>query len=255
MRIGINAGFCEPIRHQVPMIYSRYTDIRQDVYLATDNVQLYTLVNDLRDTAVRPLFIARGNQLHAFRRGERTELLNEPNINGITPEHYAREWNDYAQTAIENGVVVFAGSISNLTQEGLAWLAATWKLMETPPTHVSIHRYPRRNFAQPHKGFDSRDAEVKALRDIIGNTSFAVTEFGYHTARQYKWIVVPFRWSEQQVFEYTVQEYQFWKSKGAESAYIYQLNDGPTDTHINRYGVRYADGDWKLVARAQDWIV
>ena len=93
--------------------------------------------------------------------------------------------------------------------------------------------------------------EVTALRDIIGNAVVSVTEFGYHTGARKKWGFWSTRWSDVQCAAFAKREWQFWAQQtGVESAYIYQLNDGPTNTTLDRYGIRRLDGSWKPSADA-----
>ena len=254
---GINAGFGEPIAHEVAGLREhRYTQVRQDLQFITDPRTVAMLRSDVQNSRIRPLWIIREPQAGLMLTGDRVELCNEPNLNGYTPEVYAALWNRTAPALLSRKVVVFAGSISNLDQHGLHWLRRAWRCMSPKPTHVSVHRYPEnRGFLQPHKGFVTREEEVDALRQIVGNATIAVTEFGYHTGRRTWRGFWPLRpWSDTNVMGFALQEWQFWSDMGVESAYIYQLNDGPTNSAINRYGVRRLDGLWKPVAYSHHFI-
>lgn len=253
---GINAGFGEPIAHEVAGLREhRYTQVRQDLQFITDPTIVTMLREDLRNNAIRPLWIIREPQVPFVLSGDRIELCNEPNLNGYTPEVYAALWNRVAPTLLSRGATVFAGSVSNLDQNGINWVRRAWRCMSPKPTHVSVHRYPENSgFLQPHKGFQTREEEVDALRQIVGDVTLAVTEFGYHTARRKWrgfWPLCP--WSDTQVMSFAIQEWQFWSDMDAESAYIYQLNDSPTN-RTERYGVRRLNGTWKPVSLSHYFI-
>lgn len=253
MEYGINAGFGDPIAHDVnSLIRQGFSEIRQDLQYIKDADVLQARLEELRFSAIRPLWIMRPDQVSQARACERVELLNEPNLHKVTPQGYAQDWNLHGAPAQQRGVIVFAGSISNLTRDVLSWWQQSWKLMDIKPTHVSVHRYPRdAGFSQPHQGFGSRQEEVTALRDIIGNAVVSVTEFGYHTGARKKWGFWSTRWSDIQCAAFAKREWQFWAQQtGVESAYIYQLNDGPTNTTLDRYGIRRLDGSWKPSADA-----
>ena len=44
------------------------------------------------------------------------------------------------------------------------------------------------------------------------------------------------------------QEWTFWRTQGAEFAVLYGINDGPTNTREDRYGIRTFNRTWKPVA-------
>ena len=252
LRCGINAGFGEPLAHEVAGLREhRYTTVRQDLQFVSNPTTLTMLLRDLRFSDICPLWIMREPQISFAQADELVELCNEPNLNGYTPEQYAALWNRVAPATLARGVTLFAGSISNLDRAGLDWLKRAWRCFSPTPTHVSVHRYPENGgFSEPHKGFKNREQEVDALRQIIGSATLSVTEFGYHTApRTWRgfWPLRP--WTDEQVMSFSMQEWQFWSDMKAESAYIYQLNDSPTNRE-ERYGVRRLEGTWKPVAQS-----
>ena len=63
--------------------------------------------------------------------------------------------------------------------------------------------------------------------------------------------VIPLRrrLSEQTVAEHIAFDLTYFRDRGCLLAAVYQLNDGPTDTPIDRYGIRRADGTPKPAAR------
>ena len=248
MYLGINAGFGDPIAHEFPALRERFfTHVRQDLHHLIDPVRVQMLVREFAQPgAPTPLYIVRADQIPLLPPGSMAELLNEPNYT-MLPEQYATAWEQAHELAEPSGVQVFVGSISNLDRDALGWLSRAWKMMTVRPSYVSVHRYPNTGgFAKAHKGFDRREDEVTALRQIIGSTPFAVTEFGYHTARQWRWGFWPFRWSEATVGSFCREEWQFWYYQGAVATFLYQLNDGPSRDRLDRYGIRTTRGQWKI---------
>ena len=266
MYFGINAGFGDSLIPEIAGLQSlRYTEVRQDLQYITSPDLLRARMQELRGTKLRPLWIMRPEQLVYAAPGDRVELLNEPNLGNardttywpVSPDTYASMWNTYAALALARGVIIFVGSISNLDRRSLTWFRTAWAGMRMKPTHVSVHRYAETTggITKPHKGFCNRDEEVFALRDIIGNATIAVTEFGYHTGTRKRWGFWPLRpYTPEQVRTLLTEEWDFWLEHGAESAYLYQLNDGPANDPMDRYGIRDIHGHWKPAATAH-WDV
>ena len=249
LRCGLNAGFGETIAHELFGITEhRFTDVRQDLTPVMSPETLRSLMNELRASSICPLWIMRENQIAYAKPCERVEFYNEPNLNGFTPEMYAEAWNRVAGFAYDRNVVLFAGSISNLNKSALSWLRQTWARMTVKPRYVSVHRYAEvtGGSQKPHSGFANREQEVDALRQIVGDATIALTEFGYHTGARKLWGWWPLKpYTDAQVAHYVTEEWQFWSSQNIESAYLYQLNDGPSTQPDERYGIRTFAGVWK----------
>jgi len=165
------------------------------------------------------------------------EYLNEPDLTATPPDVYAR-----AALAIQqHRGRCWAGAISNLNGRGLAYLD---RVLAAAPAleRVSVHRYPRPggNVHRAHEGFGSRESEVAALRRLIGDRLFGVSEFGYHTGKDAWWRR---RLTDYQVAERVEWEWRFWRRMGAAFATLYQINDGPTNTRLDRYGIRKRTAD------------
>jgi len=95
------------------------------------------------------------------------------------------------------------------------------------------------------RGRDRRD------RAIAGARSWGVSEFGYHTGPQktgHLWWAKRWRWTDAQIADFVRQEWALWALAGASFACLYQLNDGLSGDPLDRYGIRYATGEWKPVA-------
>lgn len=251
MWYGINAGFGETIKHEFQGLRDRkFTAIRQDITKLATYDQLRPILMELRNGPFTPVWIIRPDQLSLFQPNEHVELLNEPNL-VMSPQAYAGVCNGVVAQAMAKRVHLYVGSISNLTQPALTWLAQCWALLDIPSVGVSVHRYPNDGgVMSPHRGFSSRDAEVAALREIVGSNEILVTEFGYHNAWQWRWKIVPFRWTERQTARMIQTEWDFWCAQKVKGAFLYQLNDGPGRSHLDHYGIRRVDGTWKPSATA-----
>lgn len=251
MRIGINAGFGESISHEFDNFRRlKFNDVRQDMQYAASPAHWQYLRSEFHSTDITPLYIVAPHQVVDLRTGDRAELCNEPNLY-MTPAQYAEQWNKVVEDVIDNEITLFFGSISNLNKAGIKWLQDAWSLVTHKPTHVSLHRYPRDGgVSHAHRGFRSRFHEVDAVRQIVGNAELAMTEFGYHTARRWRWGFIPTRWSDIQVRSMVEHEWMFWNAMNFESAYLYQLNDGPSRSYLDRFGIRRVTGEWKPSATA-----
>lgn len=251
MWYGINAGFGETIKHEFQGLRDhKFTAIRQDLTKLTTYEQVWPILTELRNGPFTPLWIIRPDQLSLFQSGEHVELLNEPNF-FMSPEEYATICNEVAPQATAKRVHLYVGSISNLTRDVLSWMSHMWKRVDVPSVHVSVHRYPNDGgVMSPHRGFSSRDEEVTALREIVGDNDIVVTEFGYHNAWRLRWKFFPTRWTERQTARMIRTEWDFWHAQNVKGAFLYQLNDGPGRSHLDHYGIRRFDGTWKPSATA-----
>lgn len=255
MQRGLQAGFGDPLG--APLLADlrgRGIDlVRADLQHVTQPETAGGLIAELLDAGVRPLLIVRPEQVGWIPAGTTLdlELLNEPDLAGWSPEHYATAiCVAYAELAGRHRLWV--GSVSNCSRERLAWLARV--LPQVPGNlGVTVHRYPK-NGGRPSEGqtgFKSRLAEFEALRRIVGARPWGCSEFGYHGGLQQtgwwfwrkRW-----RWTEAQVAGFAAMEWQFWEQAGAAFAIWYQLNDGPASDPIDSFGIRRLDGSWKPVA-------
>jgi hypothetical protein len=204
------------------------------------------------------------DQCAFLRSGDHVEFRGEPDIGHpgnyadtqpIPPAEYRRLLFEFHAAVAGRGIQVWAPAIANLNTRGLEWLAAADPASWPADINVTLHSYPHGETPTvPHPGFRSRDHEVEVFRRIIGRRPFIVSEFGYHTAPRVtrRILGIPVqrrRWTDDQVAEYVDFEWRFWDGHGATGAVLYQLNDGPSDTTLDRYGIRRVDGTWKPVAR------
>jgi hypothetical protein len=214
---------------------------------ASDLPTTLAMIDEAEAAGLRPLVIVRdGVQLEQLPDGIDVELKNEPDLNGPTPAVYAQFVSEAAKIAHRGRQTLWVGAVSNLNRRGLEYLK---NLGELPAdVGVSVHRYGDGTFENPHDGFPSRDAEVAALRAIIGDRPFGVSEFGYPKHR-YGWGPFSGQITPEHAALFIRQEIAFWRRHGAAWSIVYQLNDGPTDSRADRYGIRAFDGTWRPAAR------
>ena len=255
--LGLQVGFGQSICDQVPYLLERnITLVRQDLQDVPDEL-LHARLTELDDTGVQGYFIMRGWQLKFAQPGQLVELVNEPTLDypnrpAMTPEAYAAEWNTYGADAQARGVRLYALCPHNIYRETMDWCRQVWALMDVKPRYVAVHRYPEHGgFEVPHPGFASRDAEVQALRDIIGDVPICLSEFGYHNGPR-KVRYGPFglfsrteTWTPEQSAAQIRQECEFWPKWGTDAAILYQINSSHTDPE-DQYGVKYPDGSDKV---------
>lgn len=274
--VGLQAGFGASMAADVPAIASYgFTVVRQDLY-AVDHAAVPALVAECVGMSVRPLFLVGGGSIarpDGSGRLEPSELAamtttvvqaadeagleryaleigNEPDI--AHPD-YAEQPTEFAgavalctQAARDLGFAgpVISGGISNLNRRGLRYLTRMMAADVLPPdVTIGFHRYPEsgRGPLAPHQGFRSREDEWETLQRIVAGRPVTCTEFGYHTADVL---------DDQGVAQATLWDLHFYEERGVPLAVVYQLNDGPGTSWMDRYGMRRTDGSWKPVAEA-----
>lgn len=275
MRAGLQAGFGESLAADLAGIAEHgFQLIRQDLYAKTDAID--PLVAEFDKTPLIPLFLIGGGRiaqrempekrLEPYELAEMTDLVvavareygvhdyaleigNEPDLS-----LYERDPEDFAEAvrachfaAREAGFEgpVLSGGISNLNTRGLKYLARMMASGRLPADDLVIgfHRYPEsgRGPLAPHQWFSSREDEWQTLLRISGARPTACTELGYHTQDIL---------SDEGVARSVIWDLNFYEARGCLTAVVYQLNDGPSSSYLDHYGVRYLDGRWKPVAEA-----
>jgi hypothetical protein len=283
MWVGINAGFGAPIGASWPFIESvGFHFVRQDIPIDAGDRVLTALLSEFVGRRTRLLALLGGgtNRTRAGRRiepqvfaalGARVatvaaalgvdplvEVGNEPDIGH--PEYAARPGDFAAAVSITHAALrragfhgaVVSGGISNLSRERLDYLAAVVRAGLPPDVILGFHRYPHRFSAeQPHPGFASRDAEWARLMEIAGARDVACTELGHHTAprgrRRFGVFGPRRRLTDEEVARDVVFDLDFFRDRGCLMAAVYQLNDGPSDRPVDRYGIRDTTGRAKPV--------
>jgi len=193
------------------------------------------------------------------------EWQNEPNgtiDRQFTPESYAASVSNFVLTCHDAGAFPWIGSIGNTDKKSQEWLHDMLDHVPSglPDYGITTHWYPHRSERlNPHPGFANRREEQASLMRIVGPRRWAVSEFGFHTARQRTlpwlpwWGCNTYRWSDRDVAEMVREEFDLLEAWGAEFAVLYQITDGPTDTKEDRFGIMRDDGTFKPVADAPTW--
>lgn len=277
MDVGLQAGFGAPLAAEFAGIAAHgFAAVRQDVY-AVDPDAAPALVAECVGAPVRPLFLiggghiersdGSGDRLEPYELAAMTagiveaaqiagldayalEIGNEPDlaVAGYSerPEDFAeavRQAHFAARAAGFAGAVI-SGGISNLNGRGFRYLARMLAAGALPDDVViGMHRYPEshRGPLAPHLPWRSREDEWATLVELTPGRRRACTEFGYHTADVL---------SDRGVAASVLWDLAFYEARGVELAVVYQLNDGPTASYLDHYGMRYLDGRWKPVAEA-----
>ena len=287
MLVGLNAGFGDTLAGDFPFITSTgLSVVRQEFGIAIDDAALGQLIGEFVGRPIKLLALLGGgkNQApgggriepHEFAAlgtrvataaaaagltGHFIEVGNEPDIGHV---HYATRPMDFAEAIRQTHAAVRAagfagpvvsGGVSNLSPERLDYLQQMVVAGIPADVVVGFHRYPHGLGPDvPHPGFASRDAEWARLQSIVAGRAVACTEFGHHTAkRKYLfWGFIPLkkRLSDEKVAEHVVYDLTYFRDRGCLLSAVYQLNDGPTDTAIDRYGIRRADHTPKPAATA-----
>lgn len=278
MWVGINAGFGDPIGTSWPFIESvGFHFIRQDIPVdATDRV-LTTLLSEFAGRRTKLLALLGGgtNRTRAGRRIEPNvfaalggrlarvaaalgvdpliEVGNEPDIGH--PEYVSRPGDFAAAVSLTRAALreagfhgaVISGGISNLSRERLDYLAAVVRAGLPADVILGFHRYPHRFSAeQPHPGFATRDAEWARFMEIAGGRDVACTEVGHHTAprgrRRFGLFGRQRSLTDEEVARDLLFDLEFFRDRGCLLSAVYQINDGATNRHVDRYGLRDAAG-------------
>lgn len=255
---GLQVGFGDPLTVSTldALRERNITFIRCDLQMISEPALLHARIDEVTLSGLRPLCIitpAHAAWLSTLQAHPALdfELLNEPDIKGISSSLYA-DWVTTVRQALPSHHRLWAGVISNLDENSLEWLRDSVRRWPTG-VNVTVHRYPPKGAgptAAQH-GFRSRTHEVEVLKSCLGTRTFGVSEFGYHTA---EWTTGWWFWkkrhrlSDAQIVTFINWEWQFWKAQGAEFACWYQINDGGNDQQDERFGIRRYDGTWKPVA-------
>ena len=264
---GINAGFGEPLAHELVALASRgvvairqclmpapAADLRPDGPDPVNPEHIATLLAEFVGAPCWPLWIATPATLRFVPDGHHVELLNEPNLHDWTPEAYAVVLNRALDETLPRGITIWAAGIGNLSVKDLDWLDRVLKLAPRT-THAAVHRYadPGHDFDRPKRGFTSRTEEMWRLGDVLAGRPYLVSEFGAHMApdRLGRWL-----WKRTEKLTDTGQaaylrrEFAFWETWGAHAAFVYQLQDDPklVGKPLGHYGIRTVDGRWKASA-------
>ena len=231
-----------------------YRGIRADMQLAPPDI-VEGAIRVIQDSGLECLYIVRLEQMPDFPAGSQVELRNEPDIEGPDAEAYGLEMQMAYNHSVNHDLRLWVGAVSGPHERGRAYLEIIQPYLNDIPKTVglTIHRYLDGNvdeeFSRPHKGFQSREAEVDYIREIAGpGRRWGISEFGSHTApRTSGWWIFKreARWTDEQVGALAVREWDFWEINGASFVVQYQITDGPSNHRLDRYGIMRLDGTIK----------
>ena len=212
-----------------------------------DEVQVNDCLAQVQSENLQPVMVIgldRPEQLTWLPPGTWALLGNEHDPGGIgwqcSAVDYRPKLDRAAATAKDCGIPLWAPELSNLDQNSQDWLNAIKGSGWPEGLHgLSIHRYGSNdNFDTPHRGFSSREAEVKWLKVAAAGLPFIVTENGWGSKRGM---------TEAQQLDYARQELQFWLDAGCAAHFWFQVKDGPKESEDFGW-FRYPDETPKPVA-------
>jgi len=215
---------------------------------------LNLLVN-LPPSLVVPVAVNVAMEAHdaGSRRRIAVEIGNEWDID-YSPSEASDAWSRVASMTSGLDITLVTGGISSLSDTALDWLA---RALPKPPWWQDLvcgfHAY---NGNQPINP-TTRRSELSKLHETIGFRSAWNTETGWHQASKSK--DFPLCWqkkpglSEDQVLGNLSTDVAIHLEAGIMVYTVYQLNDGPRDTPIDRFGIRAYDGRWKRQAFLPTW--
>ena len=210
----------------------------------------YVRVNEQCARAgLKPLWILKTpEEVQLVPPGSEVEILNEPNFT-MSPSAYQALVRSWLPALEAKNCIIYAGCVSNQSKADHAWIHAA---LSGLPAHIraSGHRYPGTN-QDPNiakKGYTNRAAELAGWLSAINGRKFAMTEIGFHSA---PWTTGWWFWRKRgqrtdgEILAFLHAEYTRYLTAGAEFVITYQLNDGPSPSYLDHYGIRTLDGVWK----------
>ncbi len=232
--------------------------IRIDAQELMKPADVAVLADDALRFGLTPLVIVKDAwQIADLPPGSHVEVRNEPDIDTnekLSPKDYAEIAHRCVTAAhrrseeVQSLIPVWVGAVSNLNDRGLAYMRMLFSdripnsLLSLPPdVGVSVHRYAEDTVWKPHDHFTSREHEVEVLRKIIGSRAYGVSEMGYSTGA----VDNKPGLTDEEARDNLRQEFNFWPAQGAKFCTVYQLNDGPENAPLDKYGIRRIDGTWK----------
>jgi hypothetical protein len=283
MWLGINAGFGAPLGPALDFVESvGFHCVRQEFRADAGDRHIASLVSEFAGRRTKLLALLGGgtNRTPSGRRiepqvfatlGARVvhvaaslgvdpivEIGNEPDIGH--PDYASRPADFAAALSLTHAAMrrqgfrgaVVSGGISNLSRERLDYLAAVVREGIPPDVILGFHRYPRGLSAEvSHPGFADREAEWDRLLDVAGSRDVACTEVGHHTAprgrRRFGLFGRHHRLTAQEAARDLMFDLEFFRDRGCLMTAVYQLNDGPGDQPVDRYGIQDANGRPKAV--------
>jgi hypothetical protein len=287
MRLGINAGFGEPVQHEFAFLSDLgFQLVRQDLFAKGDSSPVESLVGEFANQQLTPLFLIAGGKISindGTRRIEPHELAararrlvsaagaagltsylveigNEPDI---AHEGYSQHPSDFGEALRQSHEAlrlagftgpIISGGVANLDDRGIGYLRSMLSTGVVPDDVViGFHRYPvtAKGPEAPERGSSSRDNEWRALKQVTGTRVLACTEFGYHTAPDRVLGIFKTHRTDQEAADGVMFDIRYFQERGVELAALFQINDGPDPNNFeHHFGIRRLDGTLKPVAIA-----
>lgn len=255
MTLGMNAGFGNLISQETLAFLTSLgvSKVRQEIPSGLSQEKLDLLVREFKDCAVTPLFLVHSvpsarqltdTALTLLGQNWELEIYNE--VTDMSPKVYRLDAESIRFSVRRAGFQgdIYYGAIPNLNQSSLDWLSQVRLPADDPRVGVSFHRYaviwmgdqyPR----IAHEGHLNRRDEMFALLDVAKGRKIICSEWGFDVGtRKFLWYDQALSESDQT--KMAVDE-MYWFSEFLSDIYWYQLNDGPTTSFIDRYGLRTTD--------------
>ena len=196
------------------------------------------------------------------------EPYNEPDLSeawGENPVGLGAVVAEIWRRLKDTGVELVSPGVSNVSAEALEYAKT---MLEEIPLDVAFafHRYVGSDLTEPHHDYESRGDEIGALNTIAGERRIYCTETGQTEVHQRR---KPFPLclskekyllSEDEIARQIALDAQVWAESGdIEGVVYYQMNDGPDDIPLHKFGWRHHDeppgGPWKAVAQVMPPII
>lgn len=184
------------------------------------------------------------------------ELANEPDLTDVGPLEMAKRCAMTTRALREDGFTgrIYGGSVSNLNTRGIGYLKAMQWATLPPELLVAVHRYAPRNDPKASHLASLQHEVVAAIEATDRRPPPAITEMGYHTAKQTaSWSLRPpfyrhgFRLTNEDVADALFHDLPLYASWGCPRVDVFQWNCGhpASDTDYEAlYGVRDVNGHW-----------
>ena len=116
----------------------------------------------------------------------KVECDNEPDHRIPIKEYYDKFIRFY-NICKENNNQLYGPCISNTDQDSIDWLNEFMRMGVPDDVIISYHSYrPKNDVESHHRGFSSRDGEMKWLKAAAGHRKLAHTEGGYSLPDEHK---------------------------------------------------------------------
>ena len=268
--LGLNAGFGDPLPDDrlAGMVARGVKVVR--TWIGKDAATAQAVVSQLAQyTQITPVYIIHcttlaemEQQLGWVPNGSMVECGNECNIGMDGPRLSPSQYVDFANRmrilAAPRDLTVYYGSVSNCSQDGLAWLSGVLALAPWINL-VSVHRYSNQADCNPYTStWGSRAIEFQRILGVLRQgrvepRKVRVTEWGCKCGpKVYRtgwWIFA--RWhgiSEQQQLDILTADLNQWRGSGLPvvGLDVYQENSGPTDDSPECWGLNNPQGAPRL---------